>query len=48
MDMDVVNEAGEVIGKLESFSDNGMHSFPKLLYLFYAECDIGRFRPLRG
>lgn len=24
IDMDVVNEAGEVIGKLESFSDNGM------------------------
>lgn len=24
VDMDVVNEAGEVIGKLESFSDNGM------------------------
>jgi 16S rRNA processing protein RimM len=24
IDMDVVNEAGEVVGKLESFSDNGM------------------------
>ena len=25
VDMDVVNEEGDVIGKLESFSDNGMH-----------------------
>lgn len=33
VDMDVVNEAGEVIGRLESFSDNGMQ------YLFDIRLD---------
>jgi 16S rRNA processing protein RimM len=40
IDMEVVNEEGEVLGKLESFSDNGMQ------YLFDIRMDTGELMTL--
>lgn len=40
IDMDVVNQAGEKVGKLESFSDNGMQ------YLFDVRLDSGELMTL--